>query len=127
VKVFKPSSQVPHISQLLFKHKQSFFQHSCNWKRLDLIKNFYDERGKPMNSCPCCSNQLLRHVRGNEIYWFCRNCWQQMPVMSVSKFNLSPECEEKLSREQKVKTPISISKQESVIGWIGVQNLPKAV
>ncbi|MGB3236747.1 MAG: hypothetical protein WBB29_00530 [Geitlerinemataceae cyanobacterium] len=32
-----------------------------------------------MNTCPCCSNQLLRHIRHNRGYWFCQNCWQEMP------------------------------------------------
>jgi hypothetical protein len=38
-----------------------------------------------MNNCTCCSNVLLRHIRGNEVYWFCRNCWQTMPVFSEEK------------------------------------------
>ncbi|HEY9904278.1 MAG TPA: hypothetical protein V6D43_17895 [Candidatus Sericytochromatia bacterium] len=32
-----------------------------------------------MTSCPCCSNQLLRHIRHQQIYWFCPSCWQEMP------------------------------------------------
>ncbi len=32
-----------------------------------------------MTSCPCCSNQLLRHIRHQEVYWFCTSCWQEMP------------------------------------------------
>lgn len=35
-----------------------------------------------MNSCPCCSNQLLRHARQNRVYWFCSHCWQEMPDLS---------------------------------------------
>ncbi|MDM9382756.1 hypothetical protein QUB80_18855 [Chlorogloeopsis sp. ULAP01] len=35
-----------------------------------------------MNYCPCCSNPLLLHIRGSETYWFCRHCWQEMPVLS---------------------------------------------
>lgn len=35
-----------------------------------------------MNTCPCCSNLLLRHARGEGIYWFCPHCWQEMPVFS---------------------------------------------
>jgi ribosomal protein L37AE/L43A len=35
-----------------------------------------------MNSCPCCSSQLLRHARQNRIYWFCSHCWQEMPDLS---------------------------------------------
>lgn len=33
-----------------------------------------------MSNCPCCSNVLLRHVRSNQVYWFCRNCWEVMPA-----------------------------------------------
>lgn len=34
-----------------------------------------------MNSCPCCSQIMLRHVRQHQVYWFCRNCWQEMPLL----------------------------------------------
>ncbi|MGP1382944.1 MAG: hypothetical protein ACTS2F_05245 [Thainema sp.] len=32
-----------------------------------------------MTTCPCCSNSLLRHARGADVYWFCSHCWQEMP------------------------------------------------
>ncbi|MEB3337589.1 MAG: hypothetical protein VKJ46_09015 [Leptolyngbyaceae bacterium] len=32
-----------------------------------------------MNDCPCCTGNLLRHVRTSGIYWFCLNCRQEMP------------------------------------------------
>ncbi|MBE9228454.1 hypothetical protein IQ264_23840 [Phormidium sp. LEGE 05292] len=32
-----------------------------------------------MSDCPCCSHTMLRHIRSNQVYWFCRNCWQEMP------------------------------------------------
>ncbi|TAD90795.1 MAG: hypothetical protein EAZ78_24610 [Oscillatoriales cyanobacterium] len=35
-----------------------------------------------MNSCPCCSYQLLRHARHNRVYWFCSHCWEEMPALS---------------------------------------------
>ncbi|NJL37937.1 MAG: hypothetical protein HC840_31810 [Leptolyngbyaceae cyanobacterium RM2_2_4] len=35
-----------------------------------------------MNTCPCCSEQLLRHARHNSVYWFCPHCWQEMPNLS---------------------------------------------
>lgn len=35
-----------------------------------------------MENCPCCSNQMLRHVRQSNAYWFCRHCWQEMPAFS---------------------------------------------
>lgn len=32
-------------------------------------------------TCPCCSNILLRHVSDSRIYWRCGYCYQEMPVM----------------------------------------------
>lgn len=29
--------------------------------------------------CPCCSHRMLRHIRHDSMYWFCRSCWQEMP------------------------------------------------
>ena len=42
-----------------------------------------------MNTCPCCSNQLLRHARRGGVYWFCSRCWQEMPVFSEA----IPQCD----------------------------------
>jgi hypothetical protein len=36
-----------------------------------------------MVSCPCCSDQLLPHVRPSGIYWFCPVCYQEMPVLDA--------------------------------------------
>ncbi|WP_217360012.1 hypothetical protein [Anabaena sp. UHCC 0253] len=36
-----------------------------------------------MPHCPCCSDSLLHHIRGAESYWFCRSCWQEMPVLAL--------------------------------------------
>ncbi|PAX53837.1 hypothetical protein CK510_13265 [Brunnivagina elsteri CCALA 953] len=33
-----------------------------------------------MNYCPCCSGVLLRHISKNEVSWFCRSCWETMPI-----------------------------------------------
>ncbi|MBD2361575.1 hypothetical protein H6G36_10350 [Anabaena minutissima FACHB-250] len=33
-----------------------------------------------MTNCPCCSSLLLRHIRNSQVHWFCRHCWQDMPV-----------------------------------------------
>lgn len=41
-----------------------------------------------MTDCPCCSNQLLRHVRQHQVYWFCRHCWQEMPVYNFIRRDL---------------------------------------
>lgn len=32
-----------------------------------------------MVSCPVCSNQILRHIRHDDVYWFCSHCWQELP------------------------------------------------
>lgn len=31
-----------------------------------------------MSNCPYCSNQMLRHIRSHQVYWFCRHCWQEV-------------------------------------------------
>lgn len=35
-----------------------------------------------LNTCPCCSEVLLRHIRHDGVYWFCQHCWQEMPNFS---------------------------------------------
>ena len=42
-----------------------------------------------MATCPCCSYQMLHHIRGNQTYWFCRHCWQEMPNLDCCQRNLS--------------------------------------
>ena len=37
------------------------------------------------NSCPCCGSPLLRHARQSGVYWFCTSCWQEVPILNVSK------------------------------------------
>ncbi|MBR8837371.1 MAG: hypothetical protein DSM106950_26015 [Stigonema ocellatum SAG 48.90 = DSM 106950] len=32
------------------------------------------------NTCLCCSETLLRHIRLRGIYWRCSHCHQEMPV-----------------------------------------------
>ncbi|MHC5896053.1 hypothetical protein [Nostoc sp.] len=41
-----------------------------------------------MTNCPCCSNQMLRHIRLQQTYWFCRHCWQEMPNLILKENNL---------------------------------------
>ncbi len=40
-----------------------------------------------MNTCPCCSERLLRHARHNRVYWFCPHCRQEMPNFSDIDFS----------------------------------------
>lgn len=37
------------------------------------------------NSCPCCGSPLLRHARQGGVYWFCKSCWQEVPLLAVSQ------------------------------------------
>ncbi|WP_200867469.1 hypothetical protein [Leptolyngbya sp. Heron Island J] len=39
-----------------------------------------------MSSCPCCSGNLLRHVRAAGIYWMCLRCRQEMPLINGVEF-----------------------------------------
>ncbi|MFB2737692.1 hypothetical protein [Umezakia ovalisporum] len=44
-----------------------------------------------MNYCPCCSGLLLPHVRASGFAWFCRHCWQDMPVYNRVNSSLLEE------------------------------------
>jgi hypothetical protein len=40
---------------------------------------------------------MLRHIRHDRTYWFCRNCWQEMPdLTSVLKANTYNKRRERL-------------------------------
>ncbi|OUL22956.1 hypothetical protein [Nostoc sp. 106C] len=80
-----------------------------------------------MSYCPCCSNILLQHLRGSEVYWFCRHCWQEMPVWEVNSTSLSEVLEDSpriLQHQKKASTNVSASKRKSRNGWIGVHDIP---
>jgi ribosomal protein L37AE/L43A len=40
-----------------------------------------------MNHCPICSNNVLRHVRKNRLYWYCSYCYQEVPDFSQGSAN----------------------------------------
>jgi hypothetical protein len=40
-----------------------------------------------VKNCPCCSYRLLKHIHNNRVYWFCRNCWQEMPLLNLESHN----------------------------------------
>jgi len=42
-----------------------------------------------MNTCPCCLHPMLRHINGHHLYWFCRHCWEEMPVLDVTNPKMS--------------------------------------
>lgn len=43
------------------------------------------------NTCPCCNHALLRHIRQGGIYWFCTSCWQEVPIIAVSRLPVKGE------------------------------------
>ena len=42
-----------------------------------------------MNSCLCCDNTLLRHVRQGGLYWYCSHCRQEMPNVTAQSVSAS--------------------------------------
>jgi len=44
-----------------------------------------------MTICPCCSSPLLRYVRNQQLTLFCRNCWQEMPILTCEMSSEVPE------------------------------------
>jgi hypothetical protein len=56
-----------------------------------------------MTSCPCCSNQLLRHIRHQEVYWFCTSCWQEMPNLDPLLKNDQDWFPPQLKQQHKIK------------------------
>ncbi|WP_143289258.1 hypothetical protein [Brunnivagina elsteri] len=44
-----------------------------------------------MTICPCCSSPLLRYVRNHQVTLFCRNCWQEMPILTCEMSSEVPE------------------------------------
>ncbi|ALF54019.1 hypothetical protein ACX27_16110 [Nostoc piscinale CENA21] len=80
-----------------------------------------------MNYCPCCSEVLLQHVRGSEITWFCRHCWQDMPVLSCQRPSVLEEVirEEIPSNPERTENlPVTsyVSTYKKITGWIGVKD-----
>ncbi|BAU07139.1 MULTISPECIES: hypothetical protein [Fischerella] len=48
------------------------------------------------NTCPCCGDSLLRHVRHGELYWFCQTCRQEVPLLSTNINRLSSVVEKRV-------------------------------
>lgn len=62
-----------------------------------------------MNYCPCCSTVLLQHIRTSGTYWFCRGCWQEMPVfLGKSSNSLSEAILDKMPKNSSKKNIVKI-------------------
>ena len=33
------------------------------------------------SQCLCCGNRLISQINQRRTYWFCRTCWQEMPMV----------------------------------------------
>ncbi|MCW5316873.1 hypothetical protein GTQ43_24560 [Nostoc sp. KVJ3] len=82
-----------------------------------------------MNYCPCCSNLLLEHIRGTESYWFCRHCWQEMPVYNLSESSsftkaVTGKILRNNQKEKRTNTTVYASQWQSITEWIGLEDLP---
>ncbi len=40
-----------------------------------------------MADCPFCSNTMVRHIQHKNLHWFCRHCWQNMPVYDLNRYS----------------------------------------
>ncbi|AFY43373.1 hypothetical protein [Nostoc sp. PCC 7107] len=81
-----------------------------------------------MNYCPCCSDVLLRHIHGSEITWFCRRCWQDMPVFSGEHSGwfvevIREEVPSKPELQENIQVRSYISQRRKITGWIGVKEV----
>ncbi len=83
-----------------------------------------------MISCPCCSGLLLPHIRSDaQIHWFCRHCWQDMPVFSIkTPVYFSGIIVERFSRnfqnQQQANQADSISQHQTINRWVELQDVP---
>jgi hypothetical protein len=71
---------------------------------------------------------LLEHIRGAETYWFCRHCWQEMPVYNLSESSLFTEpvmrkLPRKPQKEKRRNTTVYASQWQPITEWIGLQDL----
>ena len=80
----KPSSNVSFLLPSNFPQNLSlrwtWSKSGCTQRSLFLSTSYWLD-SLIMTSCPCCSGPLLRHIRHQEKYWFCRHCWQEMPAL----------------------------------------------
>lgn len=83
-----------------------------------------------MTICPCCSGVLLPHIRGDsEIHWFCRHCWQDMPVFSLeNSVSFTEIITQRWSRSLQTKKQANnsgyISQRQTINGWVDLKDIP---
>jgi hypothetical protein len=70
----------------LFKKTNQLLSHTIIDKNPENITTYTWPSMWSRHNCPCCSYVLLRHVRLSGIYWRCSHCYQEMPVLDMSKY-----------------------------------------
>jgi type III secretory pathway component EscR len=51
----------------------------------DLEVNVLNSTDTVRAACPCCRDTLLRHIRKNQLYWFCSSCHLEIPIATEQK------------------------------------------
>lgn len=51
-----------------------------NGRKLRSINPTTKQSMSDRQTCLCCSNPLVRHIRLGGIYWRCSHCYQEMPI-----------------------------------------------
>ncbi|HEY9803667.1 MAG TPA: hypothetical protein V6D25_25215 [Leptolyngbyaceae cyanobacterium] len=82
-----------------------------------------------MITCPCCSGLLLPHIRSDaQIHWFCRHCWQDMPVFSLktpvyfTRIRVESFSHNFHNQQQSYNFD-SISQRQTINGWVALQDV----
>jgi hypothetical protein len=77
-----------------------------------------------MNTCPCCSDVLLRHVDHGSLYWFCRSCWAEMPSVEEYRARVAIAAPEPVRALSVAQAPpslvVSPQKRSSLAHYRGV-------
>ncbi len=77
-----------------------------------------------MTICPCCSSPLLRYIRNRQVTLFCRNCWQEMPILSCEISCETTEQLKQMAQKPHPKSHISINDAQVKFNIPNSVNLP---
>lgn len=71
--------------QALFTKSSQLLTHALTDNNQGDVTRYTWQSMWSQHNCPCCSYGLLRHIRNDGIYWRCSHCYQEMPVLDISK------------------------------------------
>lgn len=94
------------------------------------------------HSCPFCDYPLLRHIRPGKLYWFCRHCYHEVPVVEElvhvrakventagsmiyqqAAKGLQPQTEQRLEKTDRVQRDFRIGFHKLGTALIGVEEI----